>query len=803
MDPLINLGVGVDTIVGSATKQIGATVVPEVGVKPEQVDNFFKGVAGAFDVIGAFTGGGPPFPNELRDFASYNYIFTLGCLNNFEINFPDITYRVSDPSTVILKSGGGAGSGAATAYEGAGKVEYYIDNVEIDAIIGFNPQTKQTNATGINFQVIEPLSMGLFLQSLQVASLRSGHKNYLEAPFCLSVEFEGWDVNGKKINKPGTRRIFPIKFANIDFEVTEGGSQYNVVAYPWHEQALTNQVQQIKTDLQITGSTVHELLQKGGASLHQHINRRNQERKKQGEVVTPDEFVILFPTKRDSATENLAGQQEKVDSATVNPNEGPAGENGFSEAEKRRIFESVTGTENAPMPADFDAELSKLLGITVKRSDIGNSIKTYAENEENINEIGKSTLVKSFLDGGKQPFGRPKFVEVEGKEGVFERGKIQISNKFRTLTFKAGTTIQEIIEEIILISEYGQKIADTEPDENGMIPWFKVEADVYNITDHANMDKTGKYPKVYAYRVIPFKAHVSRYQPSTKASPGIENLKRQCCKEYDYIYTGKNDDVLEFNINFDVAFFTAITPFGGKNKANIKNEEQNKAAGDKDKTEYTLEDGQDDNMSASGNVAVEEKIKNSTGSSGGGDLENTKTSVARDFNEALMNSTVDLITADMTIWGDPYFIADSGMGNYNAGETDLINLTADGTMDYQSSEVDIQLNFRTPLDQGKGNYMDFPNVGITPVGAFSGVYNIMTMTNSFNEGVFTQKMKMIRRRNQPGEDTRTIPTSTGNKLVTEKTKSKETNNTQGAGTTNTTNSTLSNQQQADEAMGPR
>ena len=86
MDPLINLGVGVDTIVGSATKQIGATVVPEVGVKPEQVDNFFKGVAGAFDVIGAFTGGGPPFPNELRDFASYNYIFTLQ-FKRFKFNF--------------------------------------------------------------------------------------------------------------------------------------------------------------------------------------------------------------------------------------------------------------------------------------------------------------------------------------------------------------------------------------------------------------------------------------------------------------------------------------------------------------------------------------------------------------------------------------------------------------------------------------------------------------------------------------------------------------------------------------------
>ena len=41
----------------------------------------------------------------------------------------------------------------ATVYEGAGKVEYYIDDVEIDTIIGFNPQTKHPNATGISFKV--------------------------------------------------------------------------------------------------------------------------------------------------------------------------------------------------------------------------------------------------------------------------------------------------------------------------------------------------------------------------------------------------------------------------------------------------------------------------------------------------------------------------------------------------------------------------------------------------------------------------------------------------------------------------
>ena len=794
----ITVGRGIDVIKGVATTVPGATVSPVTGVQPIQEANFLNSVQSIGQQIASFLGsGGPPFPNELRDFATYNYVFTFGCLNNFEINFPDITYRVSDPSTVVLKSGGNAGSGAATVYESGGKVEYYIDDVSIETIIGFNPQTKQSNATGIDFKVTEPLSMGLFLQSLQVASLRSGHKNYLEAPWVLAVEFKGSDENGNQVYKPGTRRIFPLKLVNIDFEVTEGGSVYNVKAIPWHEQALTNEVQSIKTDLQIQGKTVHELLQKGGFSLQQHINRRQEERKKKGEVVTPDEVVILFPTDRSSATEGLGGAQEKVESATVNPKDSGSGTSGFTEEDKRKIYESVTGTENAPIPDDFDAELSKLLGIVVKRSEIGDNIKAYADNLENVNEIGKSELVESFLTGKTEPFGRPKFVEVKDKPGTFERGKVQISNKLSTLTFKAGTTVQEIVEEIVILSDYGKKIVDAKEDENGMVPWYKVEADVYNITDHENMDKVGKYPKVYVYRVIPFKVHVSKFQPATKSSPGIANLKRQACKKYDYIYTGQNDDILEFNINFDVAFFTAITPFGGANKAGSKDDKENSVAGDGDQTEVEVKDGDSGNLSASGNAPLQEKLQSGTGGKSGGarDMDNIRTSVARDFNDALVNSTVDLVTARMTIWGDPYFIADSGMGNYNSAETDLINLTADGTMDYQSSEVDIEINFRTPLDYSQGNYMDFPNLGVSPVGAFSGVYNIITCTNNFADGQFTQQMSLIRRRNQPGEDTKIQPTTEGNKAVETKTKSKNTDKGKAAGASDT-NETIAKGQEA-------
>jgi len=759
-----------DAVVGSVTEKIGATVVPKLGVRPEDAMGFESDVAKIATQIASLagiSGGGPPFPNPLRDFASYNYIFSFGCLNNMEINFPDATYRRRDPEMLVLKSGGGAGGGGRTAAERGGKTEYYIDDVEINTIVGANPRTGQSNAVQIEFKITEPYSMGMFLQALQVASIRSGHKNYLEAPWVLAVEFKGWDQNGNSIRSPGSRRIFPLKLVNITFEVNEGGSVYGVKAIPWHEQALNNDVQGLKTDLQLQGRTIQELLQKGGQSLAQSMNRRLLEMKKSKEVITPDMFVILFPKNRSSATENLAGSDDQANSATVDPG-NPNGERKISDEDKRRIYESVGGTD-PDLPEDFDVQLSKLLGIVVKRSKIGDAIRDFAEKEENTNEIGKAEIVQSFLEGGKQPFGKPSFSEVKGQPGLIERGKIQVNNKTRSFTFKSGTTVQEMVEELVILSDYGKKIMEeSEKTKNGMIPWFKVEADVYNVTDMKHQDLTGTSPKVYVYRVVPYKAHISRFQPPTAASPGIDYLTKQCCKEYDYIYTGKNDDILDFDINFDVAFFTSITPFGGKNKHGVKDKGQNTAVETDEKPDKTKQEGTTDNLSSSGNTTSKEGTEEnqSTGKKGGGgDIMSPEIQVARDFNEALINSPVDLITARMTIWGDPYFIADSGMGNYNASETPLINLTADGTMDYQSSEVDLRLNFRTPLDYNQDGTMDFPSVGFQPVGAFSGVYQIIFVLNRFSEGVFTQDLKLIRRKNQPGSDTKAKPTTGGNIAV--------------------------------------
>ena len=108
--------------------------------------------------------------------------------------------------------------------------------------------------------------MGLFMQTLQIAATASGYQNYIAAPFMLSVEFVGYDDDGDVlVTETGEylRRDFPIKLTNIEFDITTEGTNYNVEAMPWNEQAFGDDVQGLNSEIAIKGSTIVELLQTG------------------------------------------------------------------------------------------------------------------------------------------------------------------------------------------------------------------------------------------------------------------------------------------------------------------------------------------------------------------------------------------------------------------------------------------------------------------------------------------------------------------------------------------------------------
>lgn len=725
-------------------------------------------LGGAFGgLMGGVSAAGPQ-KNPLSKFSSYNNIFTFGAIKRESFNDPDSTYRLTGPDVIVLQSGGSGNRQVRTQLEKAAGItgEYFIDDVEIKCLVAPGSKTKQTNATNISFNVMEPYSMGLFLQTLHIAAAQAGYTNYLECVYLLQVDFIGYDDNGRSFKDSNSKRMFPLKLSNVTFDVSEGGSNYEVTAIPYHEIALSDEIQQTQVAVDIKGTTIVDFLQTGPESLATILNTREQEQVKAGNKKIADEYVIMFPNELTSASAAGAGKTEDTNGATTQSETSEAG--AVSEEKKQELFEQLSGIEGGEVPADFDAEISKILGIVVKRSQIGESIREAAEKEENVNIIGKSKVAKNYLDEGKQMFGKPAFTEDKEKApGVFQRGNIKISDEGRRINFASGTKIQTIIEEVLLLSDYARRFVTEQPDTNGMKTWFRIETDLFLIPGNDNVAQTGEGAKVFVYKVVPYKTHVARITSPTTAPPGYVNLRKQAARQYDYMYTGQNDDIINFDIDINVAFFQALSGDMGQLGKTQKTQGSNSLTAALETPVHGTSEGDKKNSSSAGISSAKSVPKTNTGESGSGVAGHPENQIARSFNDAIVNSEVDLVTIEFEIWGDPYYIADSGMGNYGAKNTGGINITSDGTMDYQSSEVDIIVNFRTPVDTRDEGYMKFPAGGSKAVGAFSGLYQVTEVTNTWSANRFSQKLKTIRRRNQP-EDTGIKPLDIAIESVIEK-----------------------------------
>ena len=74
--------------------------------------------------------------------------------------------------------------------------EYYLDNLNLDAVIAPNSNTGVALGTSITFDVVEPYSMGNFIEALIGSAASLGYENYINAPFCIKIEFMGYDEYG-------------------------------------------------------------------------------------------------------------------------------------------------------------------------------------------------------------------------------------------------------------------------------------------------------------------------------------------------------------------------------------------------------------------------------------------------------------------------------------------------------------------------------------------------------------------------------------------------------------------------------
>lgn len=672
--------------------------------------------------------------NQLEKYASYNIIFSLGAISAYSTNNPTNSYRINGADVSVLRTGGGGidANRIQTIYEAlgqeAGNLEYFIDDFRMNSIISPTGRTGPTQATTIEFVVHEPYSMGLFLQSLTAAAQDANGpaSNYLQTPYLLEIDFVGWNDDGEAEAIEYSNRKIPIKLSNIQFDVERGGSTYRVTAYPWNEVALLDEYQKIPHEVSITGPSVFEALTGGDQSLTTVLNEAIMTASRSKNMPAADYYIIRFPSQRTSLN-GLESLGEVAEGATIDPALSVRSRLGSG------VAASVTNVINS-----FGAQI----GEPGTGGGVLGAIRT--STLQDLNDIGASPMLSPERTSGDHPFGLGLYTWDEQRQ-VYRRGGIELSltDDTRTFKFAQGTKISKIIEEMVLVSEYG-KNAMLAVNSEGMIPWFRIEPQVFIVSNPDFENVTGKSAKVWVFNVVPYEVHSSNFSAPNRPT-GTSERAKQVVKSYDYIYSGKNTDVLGFDIKFNAAFFEAISMDFGELNAGERNLNSESLVQGTNAPSYAFTETSNNGTETQGRVERVPIVRQSTG--GSYNLDRGQ-NLARMFHEALMNSDVDLITADLEIWGDPYYIPDSGMGNYNAPRSGVSALmTADGSVDWQRNEIDIYINFRTPIDYNQDGTMLFPE-DLTAVKGFSGLYKIISIENEISGNKFIQRLKLIRRRNQ-------------------------------------------------------
>lgn len=666
-------------------------------------------------------------PNVLTKAMSYVPLWTFAALTTEQVNNPDL-YRnqpVSSTSVVFSSAGRFDSLRIQTQF---GAPEYYINNIDITSLIGPNPKTQNASAHTFKFEVLEPYSMGLFLQSLQAAARNAGHLNYLNnCPYLLRLDYQGWTPEGTSFTAPDLSRYFTIRLVNTTFECNEAGSKYQVECTPFNSAAFGDVINKVYKDINIVGSTVKEALVTGEQSLVKVMNDLLKAQKVGDNLVAEaDKIEIIFPTPEGGTAS--APAPEDTAKATMTP-----------------------GAPAAPNPS-----------TPSQASDPGD------------NAISGSDLGFTLDGGGNPSFLKPS--EVMDANGNVNREQVRINPKSRTLTFTQGQAVTDVITEVVMNSEYVRKSAEQlKKNPDGTVAWFKLDAQV----KFGNFDvRRGEYSKIIIFRVVQFNVHSSIFQNATTAPQGYKELEKLVRKKYQYIFTGQNEDVLRFNLKFNNTFYTAIgssSPLSNKDNVDAG---KNASASKEDAVTATKVSTDVSSVGATGGTkATLPALLDSMGNRmpNASNTNDERRIVAQDFHNAFIKSDTDFIQVDLEILGDPYYLTDSGMGNYFAQAYDSSE-TVDGSMNYEGGSVYVHLTLKSvvDVDQASGLYKFqtangsglTTNGKLATISPFGGIYRLNRVTHTFQDGVFKQRLDLLRMSGQ-SVDFEIEPKRTGSTGVSE------------------------------------
>jgi predicted transcriptional regulator with HTH domain len=281
-----------------------------------------------------------------------------------------------------------------------------------------------------------------------------------------------------------------------------------------------------------------------------------------------------------------------------------------------------------------------------------------------------------------------------------------------------------------------------------MIRWFRIQVktEIISMIEELNLGRTALR---YIYEVYPYFIHQSVLSaPSDSNNANV--LIDDAVKAYNYMYTGLNRDILDFEIDLNNAAIrmSTLVDDGQRNPTALGTVGSTVVATNNSVYSRTVTGGgaADSGQAANNSNAFQgfvddaslaiAELRNIVGVFGGAGIDNNRTRVAHLFKQAIEDA-VTLASLNLTILGDPYFLSDNDMGNYVAPALNPFidqNLSAD----YARSKVYVLVKFNSAVDYKENT------LSPDPADMFTGIYSVNTVESTFENGQFKQVLQMSR-----------------------------------------------------------
>lgn len=705
--PLMQEGFAVDT--PPATTNPAASPAP---VKEPKKENTAKEDAAKAPVKTVIN----PRRNPLFEYASYTYNLSLHIVPPEKYNeianstSGDYSPGYKGKPTVLVASAGKWDKNTFARHP-IFKKDYFFDNLKMSTIVGMNKANSNTNAIDISFDIIEPMGI-TFLDNLIAVVRDFNLESWMQVPFVLQIDFAGHknvDQEYKKI-KDQTKYI-PIKIIGCDVGVTTKGTTYKISAIPFSHQAMQGQVATTPARFEVTAKKLEDFFSvSGDAGEAKNISALNKQltlsRKEEAKQYTTSGLGIgRIP----GASAALKQTEEK----------------NFREKQKA-LSETYfkVGSYTAAMN-DYQHQLQK------------NGLQEYPDSFEFIFDEtilkGSKIVIPKKTDTKNTPMYSASLNEavlaIRNKAGLPTAG---ITLDDENFAVEKGTSIVQLLNYVMLQTDYiRNQITDSAVDLNSApqdiankldkpINWFKVTAKI-NIGE--KFDKIRKmYPRKITY-------YIQKYEFfNTKDSSAQKSLPSSVAKEYDYLFTGRNESILDFKIDFNTMFYTSVTANRSKVAGTAIN--QNKNEPDKENKPKEATDPKISELRqqpTSGDASAQDATSS-----------DSKTVAVNDFtSNSLSDSRGDMINVNLRIIGDPEFIKQDDVFYMqpNAGANSK-------SLPFDSGELHCRVRFKSYDDYDYSTGLVISEK--VNESSFSGIYRVLTVENEFRSGKFEQTLNLVR-----------------------------------------------------------